>query len=183
MGVSGSSATGAAGGGLSTSASSNQVCAGAVGALGAAGTFANLPAAWLPGAAATGRPLATYDGSLALMDAETSAGASQLTVRLDWRVDEVVASPLAAFVHVYDAAGALAAQSDGPPGGGLAPQSLWRPGDGLRDERWIDLSALPPGDYRVVVGVYYATSGTRLTAEESGQPLPDDVFPIGVIER
>lgn len=147
------------------------------------GTFTDLAAAWQPGAAGASEPPATFAGLLALTDAQTTLDADQLIVSLDWRVDETVGTPLAAFVHVYDAAGALAAQDDAPPGGGLAPLEMWRPGDGLRDERHIDLSTLPPGSYRVVVGVYQTADGARLTAEANGQSLNDDIFPIHSFER
>lgn len=107
----------------------------------------------------------------------------RLRARLAWRVTGETAAPLAAFVHVYDAAGALVAQSDGPPGGGLAPQALWRPGDGLADERVIELGDLPPGTYTLAVGVYDAASGARLPATAGGRPLTDDVYRAGTLER
>jgi hypothetical protein len=107
----------------------------------------------------------------------------RLEVTLEWRVAAAPAMPLVAFVHVYDAAGALVAQSDGPPGGGLAPISLWRTGDGITDTRRIDLGARPPGEYSVAVGVYNPDDGIRLAAEAAGQPLPDNLFTIGFIER
>ncbi len=147
------------------------------------GPFDDLSAAWQPDAAGLGEPAATFGGLLTLLDAETTIEADQLAATLEWRVDETTGVPLAAFVHVYDAGGALAAQSDGPPGNGLAPPALWRPGDGLRDQRRIDLSALPSGDYRVVVGVYNAAGGLRLTAEANGLALDDDVFEIHAFEH
>lgn len=147
------------------------------------GTFVDLAAAWQPGAAVAGEPLAVFGNLLALTDARTTLDADRLNVMLDWRVDGATGAPLAAFVHVYDAAGALTAQEDGPAGGGLAPPELWRPGDGLRDERHIDLSSLPPGSYRVAVGVYRAADGARLAAEANGQPLNDDVLPIHLFEK
>ena len=104
-------------------------------------------------------------------------------VRLEWRVLAETGTPLAAFVHVYDTTGALVAQSDGPPGNGLAPQPLWRSGDGLADERVIDLSGLAPGTYTVAVGVYDTSGGARLPAMAGEQSLPDDVFPTGTLKR
>ena len=75
------------------------------------------------------------------------------------------------------------AQSDGPPAAGLAPLELWRPGDGLRDERRLDLSALSPGEYTVAVGVYNPADGVRLAAEADGARLANDVFTVATIER
>ena len=147
------------------------------------GSFADLSAAWQPDAGATGEPLATFGGALALVGAEPRRESDWLDVTLDWRVIAETAEPLAAFVHVYDAAGALAAQSDGPPGAGLAPQPLWAAGDGLIDERAIDISALPSGVYRVAVGVYNAADGTRLAVEANGVSSADSLVTIGTLER
>jgi hypothetical protein len=147
------------------------------------GSFADLSDAWQPGLGAVEAPLASFGGALALMDARLQEDGETLIARLDWRVVTAPEAPLAAFIHVYDAAGALVAQSDGPPGQGLVPQALWWPGDGLGDERRIDLSSLPPGAYTVVVGVYNMIDSARLAVESGGESLPDDVYQIGVVER
>ncbi|HQF70606.1 MAG TPA: hypothetical protein PLH39_04930, partial [Promineifilum sp.] len=140
------------------------------------GGFADLSAAWQPQAAPAAAPLATFGDALALVSGTATSTGEALAVRLDWRV--LAAPPFlpAVFVHVYDAGGALVAQSDGPPAGGLAPLALWRPGDGLSDARRIDLSALPPGNYVVAVGVYNPADGLRLPAVAGGARLPDDVW-------
>lgn len=147
------------------------------------GSFADLSAAWQPGSAGQAAPMAGFGGLLALLDARTTLEEDRLEITLDWRVEATAEMPLVAFVHVYDAAGGLAAQSDAPPGDGLAPQDQWRPGDGLRDRSQIDLSSLPSGSYRVVVGVYQATDGVRLAVKANGQTLGDNVFPIHTFER
>ncbi len=147
------------------------------------GGFADLSAAWQPEAAPAAAPLATFGDALALVGATAEATEAALNVRLDWRVLAAPSFLPAVFVHVYDAGGALAAQSDGPPAGGLAPPALWRPGDGLIDTRRIDLSALPPGRYAVAVGVYNPADGLRLPAVAAGARLPDDVWPLGTITR
>ncbi len=146
------------------------------------GGFADLSAAWQPEAAPAAAPLATFGDALALAGASAEATAAALAVRLDWRV--LAAPPFlpAVFVHVYDAGGALVAQSDGPPGGGLAPLALWRPGDGLSDARWLDLRALPPGVYTVAVGIYNPADAARLPAV-AGVRLRDDVWPLETITR
>ena len=142
------------------------------------GSFADLADAWQPDRGVAASPPASFGGVLALTDARLQKEGATLIARLAWRVLAAPEVPLAAFVHVYDAAGALVAQSDGPPGGGLAPQALWRPGDGLGDTRRIDLGPLPLGAYTVAVGVYNAADGVRLAAESAGQPLPDNVYRV-----
>lgn len=151
------------------------------------GTFAGLSVAWQPDGATAGEPLAVFGDVLELTGVEMRDEGGRLEVRPAWRVAGtpagMSATPLAAFVHVYDAAGALVAQSDGPPGGGLVPQPLWRPGDGLADERVIELGDLPPGTYTIALGVYDAVSGERLPATAGGRPLTDDIYRAGTLVR
>lgn len=149
----------------------------------ARGGFFDLTATWQPGGGATKEPLVSFGAALALTEATATAAGDALDARLDWRVLAPPALLPAVFVHVYDPAGALAAQSDAPPAGGLVPLDLWRPGDGLVDVRHIDLSALPSGRYTVVVGVYDPAGGQRLAAQTAGGRLPDDIWVIGEFER
>jgi hypothetical protein len=147
------------------------------------GSFTDLSAAWQPGAAGAAPPRATFGDTLALVGAELSQAGDALDVTLTWRVLAVPDAPLASFVHVYDAAGALAAQSDGPPGGSFAPPALWQPGDVLTETRRIDLSGLPPGAYTVATGVYNPSDGARLPAESDGRALADGILLIGEVVR
>ena len=149
----------------------------------ARGGFLDLSAAWRPGGATEGAALATFGGTLALAGGAAVATGDRVHAQLDWRV---VATPHflpTVFVHVYDAAGALAAQSDGPIAGGLAPFDLWSSGDGLADTRVIDVSGLPPGAYTVAAGVYAPAGGARLPAPRAGRPLADDVVLLGSFVR
>jgi hypothetical protein len=147
------------------------------------GGFTDLSALWRPGGAGDGPALAAFGGALELVAATAATAGATLDVRLDWRV--LTAPPFlpAIFVHVYDATGALVAQSDGPPAAGFAPVDLWRPGDGLGDERAIDLSALPTGGYAIAVGVYNPADGARLAAEVNGARPAGDVITVATIER
>lgn len=147
------------------------------------GTFADLSAAWRPGAGASEAWRASFGGELALVDVRLVEQEKKLLTGLEWRVLAAPAAPLAAFVHVYDATGVLVAQNDGPPGGALVPQDLWQPGDGVVDERVIDVSALPPGAYTVAAGAYDTTDGVRLEVDGNGQPVVDNALVIGSFER
>ncbi len=147
------------------------------------GGFTDLSAAWRPGEASSGAAWATFGEALALVGGAAVATGDSVHVQLDWRVVARPAFLPAVFVHVYDSAGALVAQSDGPPAAGLAPVELWQPGDGLSDTRVIDLSGLPPGEYTIAAGVYNPADGARLPAERDGQRLTDDVVPLGSFVR
>jgi hypothetical protein len=62
---------------------------------------------------------------------------------------------------------------DGPPVGGDYPTSFWSPGEIIIDTHPLDLSQLPPGDYKLLVGLYHPTTGDRLPAFSPDGPLPD----------
>ncbi len=81
------------------------------------------------------------------------------------------------FVHLLDAAGNIVAQADGAPAGDSYPTGQWLPGEVVADALTFDLSALPPGDYRVALGFYAPTEGLpRLNAADADGPLPDGRF-------
>ena len=81
------------------------------------------------------------------------------------------------FVHLLDAAGNIVAQADGAPADDSYPTGQWLPGEVVADALTFDLSALPPGDYRVALGFYAPTEGLpRLNAADADGPLPDGRF-------
>jgi hypothetical protein len=81
------------------------------------------------------------------------------------------------FVHLLDAGGNIVAQVDGAPAGDSYPTGQWQPGEVVADALTFDLSALPPGEYRVAVGFYAPTEELpRLPAADATGPLPDGRF-------
>ncbi|MFN8532867.1 MAG: hypothetical protein U0556_04910 [Dehalococcoidia bacterium] len=111
-------------------------------------------------------------------------------IRLDgWRVDDSVAdltitpggildltlywsalrSPeedWTVFVHLIGPDGTRYGQSDGQPVAGLAPTTLWLPGDVVPDRRRIAVAPnAPPGAYRIEVGLYRLQTGQRLATD------------------
>jgi hypothetical protein len=79
-----------------------------------------------------------------------------------WRAEHPVSGDWTVFVHMLNATGDIVAQADGPPLKGDWPTSAWDLGQTVRDPRHLDYSsALPPGDYSVVVGLYDPASGLR----------------------
>ena len=88
------------------------------------------------------------------------------------------------FVHLLDAGGNIVAQFDGAPAGDSYPTGQWQPGEVVADALTFDLSALPPGEYRVAVGFYAPTEGLpRLPATDGSGLLPDGRFilPVKVV--
>lgn len=83
------------------------------------------------------------------------ASGEALAVDLQWSAIRAPGAAYTVFVHLDDARGHLVAQHDGPPADGLRPTDAWRPGEIVDDRRGVALPAdLPPGDYRLSVGLY-----------------------------
>jgi hypothetical protein len=71
----------------------------------------------------------------------------------------------------------LVAQHDSPPNGGYTPTSIWLPGKEVVDRHGLVLpSDLPPGDYRLIAGLYNPTTGERLPVDQG-----DDFVELGAI--
>ena len=110
---------------------------------------------------------AQFGAAVTLAAYTVEQGADALTVTLHWRADGPVGVDYQAFVHVLDAAGAVAAQADGAPVDGRYPTSHWRPGDLSAAVHRVDVAGLPPGDYALTVGLYTLPDGARPAAPAS----------------
>ena len=117
------------------------------------------------------------------IEPELAAGQS-LTVTLLWEAVAPIGEDVTVFVHLRDATGALVAQHDGPPLGGLLPTGAWPVGALVADPHGI---AAPPdlaqGAYTVGVGLYRRPSLARLPAfSTDGTRWPDDVVVLEAME-
>jgi len=98
-------------------------------------------------------------------------------VTLYWQATDWMDRNYTVFVHLTGPDGAIATQSDGPPGDPFFPTSTWLPGEAVADLHVLTLPAeAPPGSYSLLVGVYYAPTDERLQAVDGqGNPLGDAV--------
>jgi hypothetical protein len=143
------------------------------------GEIALLPESWPE----PGEPSYLLGDSLALSGLELVEGESTLAVRLQWHALANIPRDYTAFVHVLDDEGQAAAQADLMPRGGLFPTRYWPRGAVVDDRIELSLADLPPGEYRVVFGVYDSKTVERLpVATPSGEALPDNVIELGEIE-
>lgn len=111
---------------------------------------------------------AEFGNSLRLAASSVSRAGNLVEASLVWQAKAAVSQDYTVFVHVYDQAGQLAAQSDGWPANGNYPTSGWQPGEYVADKRTVNLPPnLPPGTYTVKVGLYDAKTMERLA------PAPD----------
>lgn len=92
----------------------------------------------------------------------------ELQVNLYWQAQRRLQKNFVSYVHLVDEAGNGITQSDHVPGEVYYPTSLWRPGETLRDNHLLTLpQGLPPGNYRLLVGMYDS---------ESHEPLGQATF-------
>lgn len=98
----------------------------------------------------------------AAFDAPFTAG-DALRMRLAWRADQSVPTPLMVSVQVLGANDRKIAQWDGPVGGDWRPLPLWQPGERMRQDVPLMLDpTAPPGTYRLILVIYDLTTGTPL---------------------
>jgi hypothetical protein len=100
----------------------------------------------------------------ALPDAPPAPG-DVLCLALRWRCLAPLPADYTVFVQLLGPNGLPVCQSDRQPAAGFRPTSGWRSGDVIEDHHGVPLPTnLPPGDYRLIAGLYRADTGARLPA-------------------
>jgi hypothetical protein len=85
---------------------------------------------------------------------------------LYWESTSTTETSYKVFVHLVDEVEHIWGQHDGYPVDGLAPTYLWQPGDVVRDEHILTVAPdAPPGEHRLVVGLYDEATMERLAVE------------------
>ena len=109
-----------------------------------------------------------------------SAPAGVLHVSLSWRSLHSTEGDYTVFVHLIDESERVWAQHDGEPVGGSRPTSSWQPGEEVTDHHGLALPAdLPPGEYRLAVGLYDVATGERLPVDTGEGTAPSDRVLVG----
>ena len=106
-------------------------------------------------------------GPLALLEASTPVTAispgGAVPVNLLWQARQAPGEPLVVVVQALDQSGKVVANLEEQPASGRYPTQNWQPGELVRDRHALVLPAdLPPGSYRLIVGVYEQAGGQRL---------------------
>ncbi|MGI5916072.1 MAG: glycosyltransferase family 39 protein [Anaerolineae bacterium] len=108
--------------------------------------------------------------------------AGRLVLDLYWRAEDSPAENCTVFVQLLGEAhnprtqGPVWAQSDAQPGGNRLPTGIWQAGETLIDRHWLILDEeTPPGEYRLIVGMYRPEDGSRLPVSWDGQVQGDHV--------
>ena len=81
----------------------------------------------------------------------------------------------AVFIHLVDADETIVAEDNTPPLGGAFPMTQWVAGDWVRDTHTLIIPAdLPPGEYRLRVGLFDLATGERAGVFSRGGRLLGD---------
>ncbi len=100
----------------------------------------------------------------ATLSPELPRPGAPLTVTLVWRAEAPVGRSLKVFVHLAGPDGRPVAQDDTVPGNWTRPTDRWVAGEFVADGHTLLVpAALPPGPYRLLVGLYDPLTGLRLT--------------------
>ena len=107
----------------------------------------------------------------------TAAPNHPLTITLYWQALATPARDYSVFIHLIDSDGKIVAQQDGPPAQGSYPTSLWSAPETIINSHELRLpDSLPPGDYRVRLGLYNPTDGIRVPVlDDTGQAEGDTI--------
>lgn len=107
-----------------------------------------------------------YGGLIRLRGYRWWVEGADLHLELEW---EALAGPGAdykVFVHLLDSTGKLVRQYDAMPCDWGCPTAGWQAGQVVQDEAVLPLWGLPPGEYRLAVGLYNAVTLERVATAE-----------------
>jgi uncharacterized membrane protein len=95
------------------------------------------------------------------------AGNQKLDVVVEWSARQAITTRYIFLAQLVDAQGHIWAQVDGEPVRGFAPTNRWQTGDIIRDKYTFALpSTIPPGTYKIVVGIWDPSMAVSLTATD-----------------
>jgi len=93
----------------------------------------------------------------------TASPGQVITLTLHWEAQGTPSADYQVFVHLVGEGPEPLAQGDAPPLAGDYPTGMWTPGERVIDPHRIPLPAdLPPGRYRLLVGMYDLETLARL---------------------
>ncbi len=124
----------------------------------------------------------TFGGEIRLVGYDLAQERDRLVLTLCWQAMISPRADYTRFVHLFDpATRTIVSQNDAPPREGKYPTSLWTTGEVVTETVVLPLERVPPGTYRLAVGMYDATVTRLRVTSADGQPIPDD-YPVLLAE-
>ncbi|HEX3051196.1 MAG TPA: glycosyltransferase family 39 protein [Aggregatilineaceae bacterium] len=103
---------------------------------------------------------------------QQAAPGEHIRVSLWWTAEQKPPLDYSVSVVIVDAAGQKVAQHDGPPLEGVSPTSTWEPGELKYDIHTLAIpDGTPPGDYQLVVKVYWYGDLVPLAVQMDGKAV------------
>jgi len=117
-----------------------------------------------------------FGGEILLLGYDLAREGEELRLELYWQALRQMEMDYKVFVHLFDpATETIVAQHDAMPRKGRYPTSRWVEGEVVSDSIVLSLAGVPPGHYRLAVGVYEPETVERLPAvDATGLPVPDN---------
>ncbi|HQE92580.1 MAG TPA: 6-pyruvoyl-tetrahydropterin synthase-related protein [Anaerolineae bacterium] len=117
---------------------------------------------------------ADFGGEIRLLGYAMQYGGNEVTLTLWWQATTTPSRDYKRFIHLYEpTTEVIAVQDDAMPRAWTYPTTWWAAGEVVSETVTLDVSAVPPGDYRLGVGWYDPATLDRLPATDAGgQPQP-----------
>jgi len=107
---------------------------------------------------------------------------SNIDVALYWSASQRPDLPYTVFVHIADKDGEVIAQHDAMPANNQLPTSCWLDGELVKDTHRLQLpDDVAPGDYVILVGLYYLPTMDRLQMI-AGDNVTEVIIPLRVVQ-
>ena len=118
----------------------------------------------------------TFGGEVLLLGYDLTREGTELRLELHWQALRQITMDYKVFVHLFDpATETIATQHDAMPREGRYPTSRWVGGEVVSDSITLDLAKVPPGRYRLAVGLYDPQTLDRLPPiDATGNPVRDN---------
>ena len=116
---------------------------------------------------------------------ELQDSVESLELTLYWEVQRKMDVSYKVFVHLIDlTTGIIVVQDDAVPRRWAYPTTRWERDEVVEDTVSLPLNEVPPGQYRLVIGLYDQATGERLPAYSADdEHYPDDVVPLTTVQH
>jgi len=122
-------------------------------------------------------PRVRFGDAIELRAADVSRRGNWLSLWLHWHALRAPGVDTKYFVHLLDAQGNVVAQDDGLHVKYTRPSSEWQAGEMISDLIEMPLWNLPPGEYRISVGLTNPDTDERLPAvDAAGNTVPESRY-------
>ncbi|MBI1881217.1 MAG: hypothetical protein HYR94_23810, partial [Chloroflexi bacterium] len=107
---------------------------------------------------------------------------SPVSLVLYWQSTAKIPTDYTVFTQLLGPDGQVWAQWDNPPQAGRYPTTAWTAQDRVVDRYTLTLrDGAPPGQYRLLVGMYDPATGQRLPIVINGTPQPDNAIELATL--